>query len=67
MKQTHGFKLRFKGSVEFAFDSQIPRNQAVRQVTAALKLAGLTKADYHIELVQGVVKGRRFRLVTREE
>lgn len=62
-KQTYGFRIRFAGGIDYAFDSQITRNKALRQIKAALKQAGLTKADFDIELKQGPRKGRGLRLI----
>ena len=63
---THGFRLIFKvgGSIDYAFKSQIARNKAIRQVRKAMRVAGLTAADFYIELMRDrALKGRRLRLV----
>lgn len=53
-----GLKVRFKGSVVYAFDKKTDRDFWVREFKRQMRSLGLTQADLHVQRVM-TTKGRK--------
>lgn len=57
-RKKHCFRLRFKGAVNFSFDSKADLHKAIDQIQKGLKLSGLNRADFHLQVMPGKRRGR---------
>lgn len=58
-----GFNLTFAKSFDYIFKNKVDRNRAMLQVHKALRLAGLTRADFKLREKKGIRKGRGLKAI----